>query len=74
MLCKAATQLGQVKRDLAEIKRLKELIRTTRNQSVCDAAIVEFTHVTDRLLDALWQLNDAGLLDGCGRCGKGSAE
>ncbi|VAV98484.1 hypothetical protein MNBD_ALPHA07-1061 [hydrothermal vent metagenome] len=61
---RAATLLGQIRRDLAEIQTLRHDIRHAPDQISRDNAIIRHSRTLDKIIEALQQLDDAGLLNG----------
>jgi hypothetical protein len=60
---KTTALLGQIRRDLAEIQDLRQEIRRAPDQVSRDNAIIRHTRTLDKIIDALQQLEDAGILD-----------
>ncbi len=61
---KAATLLGQIRRDLAEIQTLRHEIRHAPDQISRDNAIIRHTRSLDKIIEALQRLEDEGFLNG----------
>ncbi len=63
MPAKAATLLGQIRRDLVEIQTLRHDIRRAPDQISRDNAIIRHSRTLDKIIGVLQQLEDEGLLD-----------
>ena len=62
MPARATTLLGQIRRDLAEIQKLRHDIRRAPDQVSRDNAIIRHSRTLDKIIEALQQLEDQGQL------------